>query len=140
MGKKRNSGKRDVKKPLSELISDLREKVRAAQAEFDMAVAFHEVWKPTAYDAKLHARMGTSYATKAFLVIQVALRREALMALMRLWDNDDRAVGMKRINDALRAGDVFDALVKERATNIGMPDELEAVQRDMDNLQRKSAH
>jgi hypothetical protein len=56
-------------------ILTLRQKVEAAQQEFDMAVTFHEVWKPAAYDTDLHARMGTSYATQAFRVIQTALRR-----------------------------------------------------------------
>jgi len=31
-------------------IVALREQVTAAQQEFDMAVAFHEVWKPATYD------------------------------------------------------------------------------------------
>ena len=47
-------------------IAILREKVSAAQQEFDMAVAFHEAWKPTAYDGKLHKRMGESYASNTF--------------------------------------------------------------------------
>ena len=44
-------------------IASLREQVNAAQQEFDMAIAFHETWKPAAYDADLHKRMGTSFAT-----------------------------------------------------------------------------
>ena len=32
----------------------------------------------------LHERMGSSYATNTFLVIRSALRRETLLALMRL--------------------------------------------------------
>ena len=51
-----------------------------------MAIAFHEVWKPAAYDKSLHERMGVSLATNAFHVVQAALRREMLLALMRLWD------------------------------------------------------
>ena len=43
---------------------DLRAEVRAALQEFDMAIAFHEVWKPAAYDKSLHERMGVSLATK----------------------------------------------------------------------------
>ena len=39
-------------------IVALREKVTAAQQEFDMAVTFHEVWKPATYDQDLHSRMG----------------------------------------------------------------------------------
>jgi hypothetical protein len=39
-------------------ITKLKKMVTAAQEEFDMAVAYHEVWKPAAYDADLHSRMG----------------------------------------------------------------------------------
>lgn len=49
-------------------IAALREKVTAARQEFDMAVTFHEVWKPAAYDQKLHSRLGKSYAIQAFLI------------------------------------------------------------------------
>ena len=31
-------------------IVALRANVKAAQQEFDLAVTFHETWKPTAYD------------------------------------------------------------------------------------------
>jgi hypothetical protein len=37
-------------------ITTLRQKVTAAHQEFDLAVRFHEVWKPAAYDADLHGR------------------------------------------------------------------------------------
>jgi hypothetical protein len=33
-------------------IVALREKVTAAQQKFDVAVTFHEVWKPAAYDIR----------------------------------------------------------------------------------------
>jgi hypothetical protein len=56
-------------------ITKLQAKATAAQQEFDLAVAFHEVWKPTAYDQDLHGRLGVSYATQAFRVIRTALRR-----------------------------------------------------------------
>ncbi len=60
-------------------IISLRESVKASQEEFDMAVMFHETWKPTAYDDDLHRRMGTSYATHTFNVVRVALRREMVL-------------------------------------------------------------
>jgi AbiU2 len=73
-------------------IISLQQKVTAAQQEFDMAVTFHEIWKPAAYDQDLHSRLGESFATQAFLVIRTALRREMVLALIRLWDTNPRAV------------------------------------------------
>jgi hypothetical protein len=35
-------------------LEKLKEKVRAASDEFESAIAFHEAWKPTAYDRALH--------------------------------------------------------------------------------------
>lgn len=100
-------------------IAALREKVSAAREEFDMAVSFHEAWKPAAYDDTLHERLGVSYASQTFLVIRSALRREMLMALMRLWDKNKNAVGMKRLAETLRNEDVIDALAVDRAAKFG---------------------
>src|SRR5437764_1273647 len=92
------------------IILALRDKVTAAQQEFDLAVAFHEVWKPGAYDDDLHRRMGTSYATQAFNVVLMALRREMVLAMVRLWDRYGRGVGMQAIADDIRTQPVMDAL------------------------------
>ncbi len=95
-------------------INKLQAKVTAAQQEFDLAVAFHEIWKPTAYDQDLHGRLGVSYATQAFRVIRTALRRELILALIRLWDKDGRAIGMECIAKALGKKEVIDALTLAR--------------------------
>jgi AbiU2 len=105
----------------------LREKVRAAQDVFDMAVTLHEVWKPAAKDTELHKRLGVSYATQAFNVVRVALRREMVLALMRLWDNDPRAIGMQSIAKTLGDASVIGALRVDRASRIkitGVDDEI----------------
>jgi hypothetical protein len=96
-------------------IAKLKEMVTAAQEEFDMAVTYHEVWKPAAYDKDLHSRMGQSYAPQAFLVMRMALRRETVLALMRLWDRDKRAVRMTLIVATIRKSAVIDTLATERA-------------------------
>ena len=67
-------------------IIALKQAVTAAQQEYNMAITFHEVWRPSAYDADLHTCMGKSYATHAFLVVRSALRRQMLLALLRFWD------------------------------------------------------
>ena len=102
-------------------IASLRKQVDAAQQEFDMAIKLHETWKPAAYDQNLHERMGDSFASQTFLVVRMALRREMLLALMRLWDRDSRAVRMKlSIADVLRDQSVVHALAAGRPANIGI--------------------
>ena len=108
-------------------ITKLKKMVTAAQEEFDMAVTYHEVWKPAAYDKDLHSRMGESYASRAFLVLREALRREMLLALMRLWDKDDRAVRMSKIVAMIRESAVIDALAAERAKQFDWPGVVEQV-------------
>jgi hypothetical protein len=98
-------------------IISLAKKVDAATQEFDMAVTFHEVWKPTVYDYDLRKRMGVSYATNAFDVIRTALRRETLLALIRLWDDTSKYkknVGVHFIADDLRDSSIIDAFAKKR--------------------------
>lgn len=93
----------------------LRTHVKAAQQEFDLAVTFHETWKPTAYDGDLHRRMGNSYATNTFNVVRMALRREMVLALMRLWDKPKDTVRLEHIAQMLRDGHIIDALATDRA-------------------------
>lgn len=114
------------------IIRALRDKVTAAQQEFDLAVTFHEVWKPGAYDVDLHRRMGTSYATQAFNVVLMALRREMVLAMVRLWDRDKRAVGMQAIADDIRTQAVMDALTKERADKMGIHGAETQLRADLD--------
>ena len=100
-------------------IIALRAKVKAAQEEFDQATAYHESWKPAAYNAAVHAQMGTSFASTTFTIIRQALRREMLLALARLWDRDSRAVSMVSIANCLENGQIVDALAEERAGQWG---------------------
>ena len=103
-------------KPDSPQIASLRAHVKAAQEEFDLAVVFHEVWKPAAYDEDLHKRLGVSYATNAFRVVVTALRREMLLAMMRLWDSSKGAVRMERIAKIIGDKHIIDTLAVDRAS------------------------
>jgi hypothetical protein len=113
-------------------ITDLQAMVTAAQQEFDLAVVFHEVWKPTTCDQDLHGRLGVSYATQAFRVIRTALRREMLLALIRLWDNDRQTVGMQQIANALRKDkkEIINALASDRI-HLMSPEDFDAVRDDL---------
>ncbi|MFP5207185.1 MAG: hypothetical protein ACLGP3_00500 [Acidobacteriota bacterium] len=117
-------------------IVALREHVTAAQQEFDMAVAFHEVWKPATYDMDLHNRLGTSYATQAFLVTRAALRREMLLALTRLWDTNTQSIRMRCVWARLRDKELLDALAFDRAKRGGWLEVLDEMRND---LRKKAA-
>jgi hypothetical protein len=94
-------------------IANLREKLLAAREVFDAATSFHEAWKPTAYDPTLHSKIGRSYAANTFRTIRFALRREMLLALMRLWDTQDDSIKMTSFVGSLRDAHVVDALALE---------------------------
>lgn len=89
-------------KPIADPVDTLKDMVKAAQEEFDHALACHETWKPTVEEGVI-AAMGESYASHAFLVVKIALRREVLLALMRLWDTDKRAIRMSASVNVLGA-------------------------------------
>src|ERR1700722_16986769 len=116
-------------------IASLRAAVSAAQEEFDLAVTFHELWKPASFDKDLHERMGVSYATNAFHVVRQALRRETLLALTRMWDTSAKALRLDEVARALRDANVISALAADRASRLGFGDVVEAMRRD---LQRKA--
>jgi hypothetical protein len=62
--------------------------------------------------------MGASYASQSFLVIKTALRREMLMALMRIWDYTSKSVQIASIVTDVRNEEVVDALIAERMKNL----------------------
>jgi AbiU2 len=102
-------------------ILALRGQVKAADEEFHVALAFHEAWKPAAYDQALHERIGRSYAANTFRVIAAALRREMLLALMRLWDSDPRSVRMRAVGESLQNSEVADELTADVARQWDQP-------------------
>ncbi|PTB17870.1 hypothetical protein C9I57_25425 [Trinickia symbiotica] len=115
-------------------IEALKTTAKAAQTEAVMAIAFHETWKPTAYDKELHRRMGFSYATQAFQIVRLALRREMLLALIRIWDKNKQGQSLQitAVREKLRDKAVFNAIVDHWAgsasdlwTKDGMRKDLE---------------
>jgi hypothetical protein len=97
-------------------IRELERQVKAAEEEVSTAVTLHESWKPTVHDTSLLERMGESYATQTFIVIRWALRREVLLALLRVWDDNNKAVSLGRMIRTLRNGDFFNVFVSRRVT------------------------
>lgn len=100
----------DVNSP--EIVA-LRRRVHAADEEFFYAQQFHEAWRPTATDTALHERMGRSHATSTFNVVRAALRRGMLLALMRVWDTNPKAVRMFSLANTLTDKRVVDTLAAE---------------------------
>ncbi|MEX3982798.1 hypothetical protein AB4Y45_27880 [Paraburkholderia sp. EG287A] len=98
----------------AKIIAEVETQVNAAMEEATRAIAFHESWRPMAYDGELHKRMGNSYAGGTFVVIREALRREMLLALLRVWDDQQKSLGLKRTFDALRIPAVLNALIVKR--------------------------
>lgn len=89
----------------------LREKVKAAIYEYEFAMQMHESWRIAAEDSNLHQRVSNSYAGQTFLIVRVALRREMLLALFRLWDKQNGAVEIASIADCLERPDVLESLL-----------------------------
>jgi len=94
--------------------------VEAAEGEAVMAAMFHETWKPAAFDKELTARMGTSFATHSFNIVRIALRREMILSLMRIWDSNPKALRMTVICENLKDDVFFRRLVAKRAASLGM--------------------
>ena len=66
--------------------------------------------------------MGTSYASQAFLITRTALRREMVLALIRLWDKSKKTIRMQSIRATLCEKEVIDALVADRVKSLGLPE------------------
>lgn len=100
-------------------ITALKETVKAIEQEIGLAIMFHETWKPTAYDQDLHDRMGRSYATHSFSIVRTALRREMLLALMRVWDTDSQTAGIPTVFKSVSDDDFFDTFTTYRVEKLG---------------------
>jgi hypothetical protein len=75
--------------------------------------------------------MGQSYASQAFLVTRAALRREVVLALMRLWDKNKQAIRMSFIDATIRDRAVIDALAVDRAKRFDWPGVVDAMRADL---------
>jgi hypothetical protein len=119
---------------LREKIARLKEMIAVAQLEFEYAIQYHEVWKIAADDSDLHKRMGASYASQAFLIIRTGIRREMLLALMRLWDRNKQAIRITWVVAALREDKgLVPAIAAERVPG-NWPGELEMFTKDLQKL------
>ncbi|VVE37687.1 hypothetical protein PCO31110_04024 [Pandoraea communis] len=74
--------------------------------------------------------MGTSCATHTFQIVRMALRRELLLAVSRVWDANKQAVRLTAISEILRDERCFDALVRERAERVRVGPDPEGLMRD----------
>jgi hypothetical protein len=122
---------------VTKIVDGLRDAVASINLNFTMAVAFHETWKPAAFDADLHQRMGRSYASQSFLVIKAALRREMLLALMRIWDAKTSS-GLRHIFAVLESPDVWNEIVNDRVCKFGLAGVELGIATDLDK-KRKAA-
>lgn len=98
-----------------EWVSELKRQVETAEQEVTTAVVLHESWKPTVQDTELLGRMGESFATHTFNIVRWALRREVLLALLRVWDTHQKAVNVARIITELRKPDAVETLISSRS-------------------------
>jgi hypothetical protein len=116
------------KLPIEESLADklrrLRNKANVITGEYDLASSFHEAWKPTIYDADLQARIGESLAANTFLVIRDALRREMVLALMRIWDTGNDSLSLSILLQELDIPGVMESYIErstKRLTDVGIP-------------------
>lgn len=121
---------------------NIQDVVNAAKDEAIIAAMFHETWRPTAYDEDLHQRIGLSFAAHSFQIIRLSLRREMLLALMRLWDTDRRAIKMATVYENLRNKQFFDFVINKRIEKIsGLRSPLKEYMRECirESLKEKKA-
>ncbi len=91
--------------------TDLRARVKAAVQEYDTVVQFHESWRIAARDKALHGRVSHSFVGQTFLIVRLALRREFLLGLTRLWDHRTEAIKIISIADDLENSTILDSLL-----------------------------
>jgi len=108
----------------------LRAMVRAAHEDFSQTMAFHESWLPMLFDEDLRARMGVSLATNTFGFIRVALRREVILGLMRVWDNRSDSIKIEFIAARLREAAVIEAIATRGGTR-GDTVVVDAIKREL---------
>jgi len=99
---------------IQEKISALKASVQTAKEDLTAALAFYEAWKPVASDEQLLAKLKQSPVATTILTIRLALKREMLLALDRLWQN------MERASRSIKSRDVLSALTKERSSKPAM--------------------
>jgi AbiU2 len=82
--------------------------------------------------------MSHCYAGKTFLVVRTALRREVLLALMRVWDRSQNAIRMDFIRGSIATKRIIELLAKQRAGQLGLPEEADAMAKDLASAANKA--
>lgn len=78
-------------------IKALEARSLAAGREWQDFVSFYEVWKPAVQDQQLLRRLDETLAGNAFVTIRAALQRELIMSIMRIWDDHDSTICLRKI-------------------------------------------
>ncbi len=92
-------------------VDDLQRIAEFACQEMAYITSLHEHWKPAAYDETIFSRFNNTYAGHSFNVIRVALRREVVLGLLRLWDSKPRTFNMRLISENLRDDGLYDCVL-----------------------------
>lgn len=95
-------------------ITELERVVRLIDEEFGFAQQLHEAWKPMAYDMQLRQRVTDSGIGNTFVTIGYALRRELMLALMRIWDKPGDSLRMLDVALKLERPGVVDELIRRQ--------------------------
>lgn len=96
-------------------LDSIKAMTKLCEEQAIMATMFHETWAPTVKDESLTARMGTSFATQSFHIVAWALRRELILALMRLWDTRRDTTSLTRMRAWLSDEANYGVLLNDRA-------------------------
>jgi hypothetical protein len=108
--------KKDKDHPIT--LDVIKAMTKLCEEQAVMATMFHETWAPTVKDSSLIARMGTSYATQSFHIVAWALRRELILALMRLWDTRSDTTNLIRIRTWVSEEENYAVLLNDRAERL----------------------
>lgn len=137
-------------KPVPEAVSEMPETVQekldrlsmtanAISDEYDLAARNHETWKPMVSDKDLHDRIGRSFAAHTFGWIRDAVRRDMVLALMRIWDSGKGTLNLFRLMEDIDNPEIMDALVARRSERVPASIEPQMRQRLSDQRERLRA-
>ena len=78
-------------------IELMKKFVYAIRDEIMYVISIYETWHPMVSDDELQSRFNHSLAGQSFVFIRIALQREILLTLTRLWDGVGGSISIKKI-------------------------------------------
>jgi len=92
-------------------VEQICQQCKVAEEELLHVISIHANWRVATLDEDIFGQFDGTYAAHTFKAVRVALRREVIMGLSRIWDTRHDTINFLKIAQSLRDQTTHDAIM-----------------------------